>query len=225
MKKSRIAVNPDRPLPTRLNKEYWETFAKLILEKHYPNKFFNLSVDEEKPDLRNTKAGIGIEVTSVENEKSREIDSLYSRQYSCGNSPQRTKALRQIEKLGGRVEKFFLIHPVISRDIKKIFEVVRLKTQKLNKDYEVFEENYLIIFDTNLLLDQELPEMLKEIVKSSAGNVSFDGVFLYCFGGDLYEFSVSRNTYRRHKGSARVAQRLAIDARRIIIDKHRDNND
>ena len=223
MKKKQIIIDPDKPLPTELSKEYWETFAKLILEKYYPNKFFDLSVDNEKPDLRNEDAGIGIEVTSVENEESREIDSLYSRPYSYGNEAQKEKALRQIEKLGGKVEKYFLMHPVRNRDLNKIYAAVKAKTHKLNNNYEVFKKNYLLIFDTNLIIDQELPEMLKNITENSVGNASFDAVFLYCCGGDLYEFNILKNTYKHFEKSDRVVQQLAIDTRQIIINKYRND--
>ena len=96
MKNGRIVIDPEKPLPTELSKEYWETFAKLILEYFFPEKFYDLSVDDEKPDLRNVSANIGIEVTSVENEKSREIDSLYTRQYAYGNDIQKEKALKRM---------------------------------------------------------------------------------------------------------------------------------
>jgi hypothetical protein len=223
MGKKQIIIDPDKPLPTELSKEYWETFAKLILENYYPDKFFNLSVDNEKPDLRNEDANIGIEVTSVENKESREIDSLYSGPYFHGDEIQKEKALRQIEKLGGKVEKYFLMHPVRNRDLNKIYTAVKLKTHKLNNNYKVFKKNYLLIFDTNLIVDQELSEMLKNITENSIENVSFDAVFLYCFGGDLYEFNISKNTYKHFEKSDRIVQQLAIDTRQIIIDKHRNN--
>lgn len=223
MGKKQIIVDPNKPLPTELSKEYWETFAKLILEKYYPDEFFNLSVDDEKPDLRNEDAGIGIEVTSVENEKSREIDSLYSGPYSHGNKTQKEKALKQIEKLGGKVEKYFLMHPVRNRDLNKIYTAVKSKTHKLNNNYKIFKKNYLLIFDTNLIVDQELPEILKNIIENSVGNVSFNTVFLYCFGGDLYEFNISKNTYKHFEKSNKVVQQLAIDTRQIIINKYHDN--
>ena len=155
-----VVIDPDKPLPPKLGREYWETFAKLILEKYYPDIFFNLSVDDEKPDLRNEDANIGVEVTSAENEESREIDSLYSGPYSYGNEAQKEKGLRKIEKLGGKVEKYFLMHPVRNRDLNKIYTAVKSKTYKLNHNYTVFKKNYLLIFDTNLIADQELPEIL-----------------------------------------------------------------
>ncbi len=223
MKNGRIVIDPEKPLPTELSKEYWETFAKLILEYFFPEKFYDLSVDDEKPDLRNVSANIGIEVTSVENEKSREIDSLYTRQYAYGNDIQKEKALKRIKELGGKPEKFFLMHPVVNRDIEKIYTAVKTKTQKLNKGYRVFNENDLFIFDTNIILDAELPEILDNIASNSIGEKSFSDVYIYCFGGDLYEFDILHRKYNHIEESSEIVQQLAIDTRQILIQKYNDN--
>lgn len=224
MKNGRIVIDPEKPLPAELSKEYWETFAKLILEHFFSEKFYNLSVEGEKPDLRNISANIGIEVTSVGNEKSREIESLYTRQYAYGNDTQKEKALKRIEELGGKLKEFFLMHPVINRDIGKIYTAVKTKTQKLNKDYQVFNENDLFIFDENIILDAELPEVLNNITANSVGNKSFSNVYIYCFGGDLYRFDISNKKYDHIEESGRIVQQLAIDTRQILIQKYNDNN-
>lgn len=220
MSKKKIIVDPNKPLPSELSKEYWETSAKLILEGFFPERFVDLSVDDEKPDLRNESTGV--EVTSVEDRESQEIDSLYSRQYTYGNDEQKKKALKQIEKLGGHAEKYFLSHPGRHRDLNKIYKAVRTKTQKLNSYYEVFENNYLFIYDYSLIVDQELNIMLTMIIESSAGyNIKFDSVFLYCFGGDLYEFDLRNNTYTHINDSSKIVQQLVIDARNIINEKYK----
>lgn len=223
MKNGRIVIDPEKPLPAELSKEYWETFAKLILEHFFPEKFYDLSVDDEKPDLRNISADIGIEVTSVENEKSREIDSLYIRQYTYGNDAQKEKALKRIKELGGKPKEFFLMHPVVNRDIGKIFTAVKTKTQKLNKDYQVFGENDLFIFDTNIILDAELPEILNNIAINSVGNKSFNNIYIYCFGGDLYKFDILHKKYKHIEKSDKIVQQLAIDARQMLIEKYSDD--
>lgn len=70
-------IDPSRPLPPNLDTEYWETFAKLILEEFYPKEFYDLSVDNEKPDLRNASIGVGVEVTSSEKTKNLEKLIVY----------------------------------------------------------------------------------------------------------------------------------------------------
>lgn len=223
MKNSRIIIDPEKPLPAKLDKEYWETLAKLILEHFFPEKFYNLLVDGEKPDLRNIGADIGIEVTSVENEKSREIDSLYSRQYAYGNNVQKEKALKRIKELGGKPKEFFLMHPVVNRDIGKIYTAVKTKTQKLNKDYQIFKENDLFIFNENIILDAELPEILNNIVVNSVHDKTFDNIYIYCLGSDLYTFNIFHKKYDHIEESGKIAQQLAINARQVLIEKYNDN--
>lgn len=220
MNKKKIIVDPDRPLPSELAKEYWETSAKLILEKFFPELFFDLSVEGEKPDLRNETTGV--EVTSAEDRESQEMDSLYSRQYTYGSLKQKEMALKRIEKLGGRVKKYCLAHPGRSRNLGKIYYAVKIKTKKLNASYDVFPRNYLFVYDSCLVLDQELPEILSAISDSSADyRIKFDSIFLYCFGGDLYEFDLRNNTYTHINDSSKIVQQLVIDARNLINEKYK----
>jgi hypothetical protein len=220
MKRKKIIVDPNKPLPPALAKEYWEISAKLILEYFFPERFANLSVDDESPDLQNNKTGI--EVTSAECRESQEIDGLYIHRYLYGNKKQKEKALKHIKKLGGRVEKYFLAHPGKSRNLNIIYEAIDIKTQKLNTNYKIFTKNYLFIYNSFLIIDQELSEMLSIIAERSMKyTTKFDSVFLYCLGGDLYEFNLLDKTPTHIANSGRIAQQLVINARHIIDDKYR----
>ncbi len=221
MRSKKIIVDPNRPLPPILAKEYWETSAKLILEHFFPERFFHLSVDSERPDLRNSN--VGVEVTSAEDAEAQEMDSLYTRQYSYGDNEQKERALKRIKELGGRVEQYFLTHPGRARNLEKLSDVVRTKTQKLNSNYDIFPENYSFIYDSCLILDQELPEILSAISDSSADyKTKFDSIFMYCFGGDLYEFNLRNNTYAHINDSSKIVQQLVIDARNLINKKYKE---
>ena len=220
MKKRKIIVDPSKPLPTQLSKEYWETSAKLILEYFFPERFMDLSVDSERPDLRNTR--VGVEVTTTENEEPQEMDSLYSRQYTYGDKKQKENALKRIKELGGRIEKYCLAHPGESRNLNKIYNAIKKKTKKLNTNYTIFPSNYLFIYDSCLILDQELPEILSAISDNSANFVTkFDSIFLHCFGGDLYEFNLQNKTHVHIDNSGKIVQQLMIDARHLINEKYK----
>ena len=221
MSKKCLVIDPTKPLPSKLDTEYWETFAKLILERFCPNTFFSLSVDGDKPDLRNVSSGVGIEVTSSESKESREIDSLYAQQYIHGSCEQKKKALKRIEELGGKVKEHFLMHPTMNRSLERIYDVVEDKTKKLNNNYEIFNENDLFIFDSILIVDQELLEILNHITESSVGDVSFEKVFLCCLGGDLYEFNILSGTYKHYENSHKRIQQLALDARQVLVEKYK----
>ena len=57
-------IRENEPLPPHTKLSYDECYAKLILEKFFPNKYENLQLSD-KPDLRDLKHNIGIEVTSA----------------------------------------------------------------------------------------------------------------------------------------------------------------
>lgn len=216
-------VDPDKPLPSELGKEYWETAAKLILEFFYPKRFVDLSVDGERPDLRN--GSIGVEVTCAEGQIDHEISSLHSRNYTYGDEKQREKAARQIKKLGGVIQDGFLLHPTRNRDFKLIYSSVNEKTRKLNDNYQLFNENDLFIYSEDFILDEELSDILKSIVNEMSGfGRIFDFVFLCSKVGDLCEFNIKDYSYKRIQNSHDDIQRLAIDARKIIDKKYSTEN-
>ena len=57
-------IRENELLPPHTKLSYDECYAKLILEKFFPNKYENLQLSD-KPDLRDLKHNIGIEVTSA----------------------------------------------------------------------------------------------------------------------------------------------------------------
>lgn len=221
--KKYYCIDPNKPLPTELGKKWEEISAKLILEHYFPNEFQDLVVDDESPDLRNEKLSIGVEVTNNESSISRKIDSLYSRKYIYGDEEKKKEISKRISDLGGHVGPYFLSHPTMSRDLTKLYKRVEGKTKKLNKNYDVFDRNYLFIFDIVMILDGELPRIL-EGLKTSLMNMeyTFCGVFIYCFGGDLYKFDLLNNSYLHIKESNKIIQQLMIDARSIIENKYQN---
>lgn len=68
-------IEKDRPLPSHTKLDYDECYAKVILEKFYPDRYVDLLLDD-KPDLRDTSNGIGIEVTSAIPQNEQEAMSL-----------------------------------------------------------------------------------------------------------------------------------------------------
>ena len=212
-------ISPNKPLPQRLENEYWETMAKLILGHFYPILFADLSIDGESPDLRNEE--YGIEVTICNHPKSHELENLYIRKYIYGNSFEKEKSLKRIEKLGGRVSDYCLAHPGMSRDLSIIYDRIATKTKKLNSTYTVFNSNSLFVFTELFIHERELLDLLKEFINiSQQFPIGFNNIFLCCLGGDLYEFNIKLNTYTHHKNSHRVIQDLAIRARSIIVEKY-----
>lgn len=65
-------------LPNHPKVDYYEVFAKLLLEERFPDEFKNLEI-ADKPDLYNLAVRIGIEVTRACNEKEEKNNAIYSK--------------------------------------------------------------------------------------------------------------------------------------------------
>ena len=52
-------IEKDRPLPSHTKLDYDECYAKIVLEKFFPDQYENLQISD-KPDLRDISNNIGI---------------------------------------------------------------------------------------------------------------------------------------------------------------------
>lgn len=219
-----IVINYDLPLPPRLDKEWWETYAKVILEYSLPDCFQNLDVEGERPDLRNEVLDIGIEVTCVDPEKMRKLDSVYSRSFSFDDEKQEQEAMKKIKKLNGRVEYGALFHPVRDRDLGRIYDGVVKKTKKLNDDgFKIFGKNDLFIFTSDYIYEKELDKVIFEISKRINNETflhSFDEIFVFYLGGELYRLNI-RDGFGEHIKSFIDEWKLGEKARTIIERKYK----
>ena len=68
-------IEKDRPLPSHTKLDYDECYAKIVLEKFYPDQYENLQISD-KPDLRDISNNIGIEVTSAIPQSEQEAMAL-----------------------------------------------------------------------------------------------------------------------------------------------------
>lgn len=57
-------MEKDRPLPKHTKFDYNECYAKIVLEKFFPDEYKNLHISD-RPDLRTEDGNIGIEVISA----------------------------------------------------------------------------------------------------------------------------------------------------------------
>lgn len=65
-----------KPLPNHTKVDYYEAFAKILLEEVFPGEFKNLKI-ADKPDLQDLNGEIGIEVTRSCNEKDEKNSAIY----------------------------------------------------------------------------------------------------------------------------------------------------
>lgn len=70
-------IDRDKPLPPHTKLNYYECYAKVILENLFPDEYKDLKI-ADKPDLVNETTKVGIEVTSAIPQKHREAVQLWS---------------------------------------------------------------------------------------------------------------------------------------------------
>ena len=81
-------IEKGKPLPEHTKLDYYECYAKIILEALFSDRYETLSL-ADKPDLQNLKKDIGIEVTTAVDSKRREAEKLW---YTIANGSPREEA-------------------------------------------------------------------------------------------------------------------------------------
>lgn len=91
-------IEKGKPLPDHTKLDYDECYAKLVLERHFPNRYSSLKIID-KPDLIDEEKCIGVEVTSAIPIKRREAIKLwYKMPYYSANEQKRAK--ERMKQLG-----------------------------------------------------------------------------------------------------------------------------
>lgn len=188
-----IAKHNKQP-KARCAKHWEECFAKLVLEKVLPDRFFQLEI-ADKPDLQNTCASIGVEVTTAVGKAEKEKDHLFSLLVQkLGTPEQQRKSKERIRQLGGiYCEEGAMVSWVGYRDLAGIYSSLEDKLKKLNGGgYRSFEKQAVFITDNNTIKTNELCAVQTELSRRQEPfNTRFDTVFLYFFGGRLTEFNMT----------------------------------
>lgn len=126
-----IAKHNKQP-KARCAKHWEECFAKLVLEKVLPDRFFQLEI-ADKPDLQNTCASIGVEVTTAVGKAEKEKDHLFSLLVQkLGTPEQQRKSKERIRQLGGiYCEEGAMVSWVGYRDLAGIYSSLEDKLKSL----------------------------------------------------------------------------------------------
>ena len=138
-------INKDEPLPDHTKKDYYECYAKIVLEELYPEEFVNLKI-EDKPDLQTNDGKWGVEVTNAKDQDQINAESLYVK-ISYNKIRDKTKALKIIKRCGCKIEGGILSGKVGTDSFDLILSAFDKKLNLLNgKEYRYFSWNCLFIF-------------------------------------------------------------------------------
>lgn len=179
-----------KPLPKHTKMDYYECYAKIVLEKIYPNEFINLKL-KDKPDLQTEDGKYGIEVTNAIDERQRRAESVYSNiSYEKVRNIQ--KSLDIIEKCGCRLVDGVLVGRPGKDSFELILESFNIKLNLLNGEgYSHFEKNCLFVFSDILADDIMIIDAIQDMQKIQMNKKrNFCKVFVlvseYCYSLDLY---------------------------------------
>lgn len=171
---------------------YYECYAKVVLEELYPKEFVNLKM-EDKPDLQMEDGEYGIEVTNSVDEKQMEAEGIYS-DISCNGIRNKTKVLKKMKKCDCKLEKGILVGKSGTDSFELVLSAFDDKLNKLNKDYICFKRNCLFIFSDIYADDRMIMGAIQDMQQRQINmERQFYKVFVlvpgYCYSLNLYKGS------------------------------------
>lgn len=142
------------PLPKHTKLNFYECYAKIVLEDLYPTEFFNLEIND-KPDLQMINKEYGIEVTNGNDKDDIKAEKLYT-DLHFNRIRDKSKTIKEIEKCGSKLEDGFLIHKPGVDSFDLILKSFNDKLSKLNNaGYKYFKRNCLFVF-SDIYADEEM---------------------------------------------------------------------
>lgn len=166
-------IEKDKPLPRHTRLDYDECYAKLVLEKFFPDEYKNLELSD-RPDLRDNARNIGVEVTSAYPPHMQEA-LFIGADIPYRSEEEKKKRLNQLGKLGYEYTQYGMFSPSFSYtwagntypDIENalcapIIEVVKKKLDKLNAGGYDELQQYNLFIQTEPSIDEWMPPKIME---------------------------------------------------------------
>ena len=181
-------------LPPHTRLDIWEVYARLVLQFIDVAEYGHL-VHGDKPDLRDEKLGLGVEVTQAIPTCKQESEVLYARLHNEKDKAGRSRIIERIEQVGGKVFNHVLFGPNGTDSFDLIIDAFKEKLGKLNAGgYEHFKHNHLFI-RSNIYADGEmLDEGLASLVALNIQTLSFERVII-SVPGHNYDFDLINCSY------------------------------
>lgn len=211
-------IGKGKPLPNHTKLDYDECYAKLVLERHFQNRYSSLKI-LDKPDLIDEENGIGIEVTSAILQKRREAIKLWYKMpyYSAEEQDRKKERMQQLgEPYQGQIQGWTTIYPNELNEqhpLINFISAVENKVKKLNKKhYWKLKQYDLYVYSEFFIQEELLPNIIRKINEVNCGNLNF--TFIYLFTQDcIYEFDCNGN-YRTVEFNN--VNELARQARKMV---------
>lgn len=187
-------------------KRFDEYFAKVVLERCFPEKFTDLQI-ADKPDLR-CGSEIGIEVTNCMPKEAVEAFNLWQRVAKQGEQTP-PRILERLEQLKDTVhpegdeliweQGSYLEDDIDNSPIKEFLNAVASKVERLNsananyaemKSYELFVNSTIDITTFN-----QIYAILARVSELNKKPKKFDNIHLITINQKLFTFDIANNTF------------------------------
>ncbi|MFR1707626.1 MAG: hypothetical protein ACLSV2_01895 [Clostridium sp.] len=193
---------------------YYECYAKVLLEELYPKEFANLEI-KDKPDLQMKDGKYGIEVTNSVNEQQLKAEGIYA-DISCNGVRNEPKVLKKIKKCGCKLEKGILVGKSGTDSFELILSAFDDKLNKLNKDYICFKRNCLFIFSDIYADERMIMEAIQDMQQRQIEKErQFNEVFVLV-PGECYRLNLDIGSYERYPIESERQFYHATKARELV---------
>ena len=208
-------IDPNKPLPAHTNINYYECYAKVVLEDVFVSTFSDLLL-KDKPDLQDMQAQIGIEVTIAETSKTMESERLYSTLHNVDDVTQ-SRSIERIEQCGATYKSGVLFGPNGLDDFSLINHAIDDKTKKLRKGgYGKFSEYHLFIFSSILASEAMLKNELSYLEEREIADY-FKKIYVQ-IPEELLYFDLAKSTYEVFRVDSIKQFDWATKARQMVED-------
>lgn len=220
-----------KPLPKHTKYRYEEYYAKLILEKYFPERYSDLKPCD-RPDLRDKCHNAGIEVTAANDSKDEEAWSLFSDiHYLPLDEETKSKKLKKLENLGCQCKGGFMTgpghqYPSLGLDPPPIekthcsyfIDAVIKKLEKLNSGKYADLSRYDLFVESQVKIEDWMcPKLLEKLIFLSTHEMCkkvYTFIYLFALNG-LFEFDLNAKEYKcfekdeRLWGLSELARKMA----------------
>ncbi len=214
-------IKEDEPLPRHTKIDYYECYAKIVLEEMLPRQFSNLIISD-KPDLQNAQLDLGVEVTSSIDQKQRNAESLYVK-WSYQENANKEKMNAEIKKCGAELVDGILSGVPDQDNFNRVYIALKDKLGRLSSgQYKIFSRQYLFIFSTIYATSTMREEALKEMNNiCSDATRKFDEIYVLVPGA-IYVFDLVNNTSFKMQINNNSQCLQASCARKMVIQRETD---
>lgn len=201
-------IDKDKPLPRHTKLDYNECYAKIVLEKFFPDEYQNLQISD-RPDLRTKDGNVGIEVTSAIPQEEQEALAIgYEISYIIDEEEQKEKRIAYLKKRGYEYTEYEMSHPSKSYgciglnypDIEETFcrefiYAVEKKIEKLNsRTYDLLPK-YNLFVQSELYIEEWMPQkLIEKLCQLSTQQYNYKFIYLLALNG-LFVFDTTAQKY------------------------------